>query len=267
MTRPSARRRPAQRRPERGGSGRRGSGRDGGGSRRPTPGEYRRRRLAALLIGLLLLVGLGLGGRVLLYDAGLVDVETVQVTGLVTVPETDVRAAAAIQTGSPLADLDTAAAASRVARLPAVASVQVAREWPHTVVIEVTERTPVASVATPGGIALVDGSGVVYPGPPPPQLPRLTFGAVGPGDPSTRDALAALAALPEDLLAQVLTVDVAMAGVGVPGQVAFGLTGDRQVRWGTAERSAEKAAVLGPLLTEPGRVYDVASPDLPTVRR
>lgn len=221
----------------------------------------------ALVVGPLLLVGIGLGGRLLLYDAGLADVENVSVTGLTTVSDSEVRAAVAIVAGVPLADVDTAAAAARVARLPAVASVQVSRQWPHTVVVEVTERMPVATVATPGGLALVDGSGVVYAGLPPPRLPRLSFGAVGPEDPSTMAALAALAALPDDLLAQVLTVDVVVAGAGVPGQVAFGLTGDRQVRWGTAERAAEKAAVLGPLLTEPGHVYDVSSPDLPTVRR
>ena len=49
----------------------------------------------------------------------------------------------------------------------------------------------------------------------------------------------------------------------MPGQVTLGLTEDRQVRWGDAERAAEKAAVLGPLLTQPGRVYDVTARTCP----
>ena len=55
---------------------------------------------------------------------------------------------------------------------------------------------------------------------------------------------------------------VAVAGT----QVTLGLVDDRSVRWGDPERSADKIAVLGPLLGQPGSVYDVSSPDLPTVR-
>ena len=72
------------------------------------------------------------------------------------------------------------------------------------------------------------------------------FGAVGPDDPSTRSALAALATLPPPIRSQVLTVDATVAGSGVPGQVTFGLTDNRQVVWGTDDRAAEKAAVLVP---------------------
>ena len=151
--------------------------------------------------------------------------------------------------------------------MPAVATAVVSRSWPHTVTVTVVERTPVASATTPGGVQLVDAGGVVYPGTPPPGLPRLVFGAVGPDDPSTRSALAALATLPPPIRSQVLTVDATVAGSDVPGQVTFGLTDNRQVVWGTEDRAAEKAAVLVPLLTQPGRVFDVTSPDLPTIRR
>ncbi|MCY7344460.1 MAG: FtsQ-type POTRA domain-containing protein, partial [Pseudonocardia sp.] len=114
---------------------------------RPSAGHYRRRRLAALLV--VVLVGLGVGARALVYDAGLADVEDVRVTGVLTVATPDVLAAAAVPVGTPLADVDTATIADRVARLPAVASVRVTRGWPHTVTVAVTERVPVA--ATPAG--------------------------------------------------------------------------------------------------------------------
>ena len=39
-----------------------------------------------------------------------------------------------------------------------------------------------------------------------------------------------------------------------------------RVKWGDASDSARKAEVLGVLLRQPGRVYDVSAPELPTVR-
>jgi cell division protein FtsQ len=236
-------------------------------SARPALRVYRRRRLAATVVGVLLLGALGLIVRVVLYDSRLFDVQDVQVNGVSTLPESDVAGAAAVPVGAPLASIDTAAVAARVAKLPAVATATVTRSWPHTVAVTVVERVPVATATTPDGVELVDAGGVVYPGTPPPGLPRLVFGAVGPDDPSTRSALAALATLPPPIRSQVLTVDATVAGSGVPGQVTFGLTDNRQVVWGTEDRAAEKAAVLVPLLTEPGRVFDVTSPDLPTIRR
>jgi cell division protein FtsQ len=234
---------------------------------RRVQGVYRRRRLAAALTAVFLLVCTAFVVRVALYDAHLLDVQGVQVEGVTTVAQADVLTAAAVPTGAPLASIDTAAVAQRVAALPAVASAVVARSWPHTVTVTVVERVPVAVASTPAGVQLVDGGGVVYSGAAPPGLPRLTFGAVGPDDPSTRSALAALATLPPAVRSQVLTVDATVAGANVPGQVTFGLTGGRRVEWGTEDRAADKAAVLVPLLTQPGHVFDVTSPDLPTIRR
>ena len=258
---------------------RRPPGRPDRPSVRPVPASrYRRRRLAALLVALLLLVGLGLTGRVLLYDVGLADVETVEVTVANAggapdtsadsiVPVDDVLAAAGVTVDAPLAAVDTGGVARRVAQLPGVESVRVTRNWLHTVAIDITERVAVATVQTARGLALVDRSGAVYPGPAAPGLPRFTFGAVGPDDPSTRAAVAVLAALPDALRSEIQTVDATDTAPDAPGQVTLGLAGGRQVRWGSPDRSAEKAAVIVPLLTQPGHVFDVTSPDLPTIRR
>ena len=48
--------------------------------------------------------------------------------------------------------------------------------------------------------------------------------------------------------------------------VPLDLTDGRSVVWGTTDRTAEKAEKLAALLTQPGRVYDVSTPDLPTVK-
>jgi cell division protein FtsQ len=254
---------PVPRRPEQA-PGRRPSRGRPPASARALAARYRRRRLAAALLGVVvLLVVVGLGTRVLLYDAGLANVEDLTVTGLTTVPEQAVRDAAAVTPGGPLISVDTAGIASRVAALEGIASVEVRRAWPHTVEVEVTERVPVALWQTAAGLYEVDTTGLSYrrAPDPPPALPRLTFAGVAPQDPATAAAITVLRDLTEPLRAQVATV--AVAGT----QVTLGLVDDRSVRWGDPERSADKIAVLGPLLGQPGSVYDVSSPDLPTVRR
>ncbi|MCO1655895.1 cell division protein FtsQ/DivIB [Pseudonocardia humida] len=251
-------------------------------ARPPLPDVYRRRRrLAGVLVGAVVLVGLGLTARLLLYDAGLADVDQVEV--VLTTPagtpvggagpdapmlsEQQVLAAAGVEPGGPLIEVDVDAVAARVAALPAVASVEVRRDWPHTVSVRVVQRTPIAVVRTGGGPALVDGTGSVFPGPPVVGLPDLAVSAPGPADPATLAAVGVLAALPGDVRVDVLTVTGSVDPAGGPAQVALGLTDQREVSWGSAERSADKAAVLGPLLTQPGRLYDVTSPDLPTIER
>jgi cell division protein FtsQ len=239
------------------------------------PEVYRRRRRLGLgLAGLLLLVGLGLTARVLLYDVGLADVEQVRV-GFATADGAPVEPtagvltgdrvadAAAVVPGGPLAAVDTRAVAERVAALPAVASARVDRDWPHTVSVQVVQRVPVASLRTTTGPALVDATGAVFPGPAVPGLPELSVAAAGPGDPSTAAALATLAALPDPVRAQVLAVAAVVDPAG--GRVTLALTEDREVRWGAAERAPDKARTLVALLTQPGRIYDVTSPDLPTI--
>jgi len=104
---------------------------------RKAPEVYRRRRVAAVVVGLLLLGALALVGRVVLYDSRLLDVQGVQVEGISTLPETDIVRAAAVPIGAPLASIDAAQVAERVAQVPAVATAVVTRLWPHTVTLTV----------------------------------------------------------------------------------------------------------------------------------
>ncbi|MGD9573644.1 MAG: cell division protein FtsQ/DivIB [Thermoleophilia bacterium] len=229
----------------------------------------RRRRIAAVALGLIFAVFAGgLGGRTLLYDAGLADVEGVEITGVRTVPEQAVREAAAVTTGVPLAGVDLDAIERRVEGLPAVADAVAGRDWPHTVTIEVTERVPAGIADTPQGPYLVDVSGVAYvPVPDQVNVPKLAVGVLDPGapaTPATRAALDVVAALPADLRGQVTAVEVGP----VPAlPVVLRLTENREVRFGSPDRATDKAAVLGPLLSQRAAVYDVVSPELPTIRR
>jgi len=202
-----------------------------------------------------------------LLGSSLFDSRSVQVVGTRELSADVVRAAAAVRLGTPMARLDTRAIETRVAAVPRVASVQVRCSLDGTVRIEVTERTPVALVRRSNGVHLVDATGTDYAAMPvgPPGLPELRAARVGPRDATTVAALTVLTELPEWLRVQVRSITAKS-----PADVVLGLdkgrgSGTREVRWGGVEEGDRKGAVLGPLLTQPGKVYDVSSPDLPTI--
>lgn len=225
--------------------------------RLPTRRGYVRRRWIALaaVVSVLVIV-------YLVVFTSLFGVRTVEVTGTQTIPAEAVRAAAAIEQGTPLVRLDTEEVRARVAALPKVFSVEVSRSFPSTVEIAIVERAPVAMVTAADGVHLVDGTGLDYEvvKQAPLGLPELVVSTVRPDDPSTRAAVAVLSAIPQQLRAQLVKVTAKTAG-----NVQLILADGRTVKWGSADSSQRKAAVLAPLLTRPGTVYDVATPDFPTV--
>lgn len=223
----------------------------------PSKRKALRRRWVALLSVLTVLAL----GYVLLFT-GLFGVRSVRVVGTNTVPVAQVREVASVEQGQPLLRVDTDAVRTRVMTVRAFSSVEVSRSWPSTIVISVTERVPVAVVDTGEGFRFVDGSGVVFRTVPtkPPGLPLLRLPRVGPDNPVVRAATAVLAALPKQLAERVVAVSA-----DTPNSVRLELADGTKVVWGSAEQSARKAKVLAALLTRPGSVYDVSSPELPTV--
>ncbi len=202
-----------------------------------------------------------------LLVSSLFDARSVQVVGTRELPVDEVRVAAAVPLGTPMLWLDTKAIQARVAAVPRVAGVQVRSALDGTVWIELTERTPVAVVRRGSSAHLVDATGTDYAAVAvrPPGLPELWVARVGPRDAATVAALTVLTGLPEPLRAQVLVV-VARSPADVVLRLDNGRGGNGpEVRWGGVEQSDRKAAVLAPLLTQPGEVYDISSPTLPTV--
>ena len=199
--------------------------------------------------------------------SSLFDARSVQVTGARELPVDEVRAAAAVALGTPMLRLDTKGIEARVAAVPRVANVQVRRALDGTVWIVLTERSPVAIVRRDNGVHLVDATGTDYAAVPvgPPALPELRVARVGPRDAATVAALTVLTGLPAPLRVQVLVI-TARSPADVVLRLANGQGGTgREVRWGGVEQGDRKASVLGPLLTQPGKIYDVSSPGLPTI--
>ena len=90
----------------------------------------------------------------------LLDVGTVEVTGMYRTPVEEVMEAGGIDEGEPLVLIDTGAAERRVEALPWVADARVTRQWSGAVRYEIRERTPLVAVATEdGGWMAADADG------------------------------------------------------------------------------------------------------------
>ena len=118
------------------------------------------RRMTGRLLLVIALAAVAIGVAVGRFFSSLLAIRVVEVNGLSTVPKETVIDAAGIKIGQPLARLDTGDATSRVADIPAVAHVEVTRQWPHTVVLTVTERKPAIAVPHGTAYAIYDATGV-----------------------------------------------------------------------------------------------------------
>lgn len=210
------------------------------------------------VLSAVVVVGIGL----LLYFTPVMSVRGIEIIGLAAVGSDEVLDAASVRSGTPLLQIDTGKVAARVAAIRRVASVRVQRQYPSALRIAVTERVPVVVQDFPDGPHLFDRDGVDFAtAPPPPLLPYLEADHPGPTDPATRAALQVMSVLRPEVADQV-------SRVAAPSVESITLTliDGRVVVWGNTDRTVEKAQKLAALLTQPGRSYDVSSPDLPTVK-
>jgi cell division protein FtsQ len=213
-----------------------------------------------LWTAILMVAGVGLG--LLLYFTPIMSARAIVVSGLDVVTEQEVDDAAAVKLGTPLLQINTDVVAERVATIRRVASCRVQREYPSTLRITVVERTPVVVKDYADGPHLFDRDGVdIVTAPSPTGLPYLDTDNPSPSDPPTKAALAVLLSLRPEVAGQV-------ARIAAPSVASITLTlvDGRVVVWGTNDRTEQKAEKLAALLTQPGRTFDVSSPDLPTVK-
>lgn len=213
-----------------------------------------------------------------LLGTSVVGVREVRVTGVEILTVAQVRDAAAIPAQTPLLRVRTGEVADRVAGLAPVAQVEVRRDWPSAVVIEIVERTAIAAVPVAGGFgdanagaacepngscwAVVDAAGVVFrtaaePG----DLPVVIVAAPGPDDPATRAALAVLGALTPELRG-----DLASLTAPGPASIELVLRSGWTVVWGDESDSDAKAQVATALLDREGQVIDVSAPEVVSIR-
>jgi len=216
------------------------------------------------VLALVLLLAVSIGGVYLVFFSSTLAVQGVEVEGTQTLSEQQVREAADVPTGGPLATVDLDAIGYRVRSLAVVKSAEVTRQWPNDVLIRIVERQPVAVVEIAGELHSLDEEGKVFGGydRPPRGLPRVRAESGVTAD-ALAEGAAVAAALPDDIAAtvdyaEVITVD----------QITLRLRDGREVLWGSADESAEKARVLALLMQARPKAagYDVSVPGQPTTR-
>jgi cell division protein FtsQ len=189
-------------------------------------------------------------------------VREVRIEGAHAVPEDKIRELLQIPGQGSILRIDTAAMAARVASIPTVRSARVQRVLPSTVRVRIEERTPVLYYDTPEGAHLLDADGVEYAIEPAPiGVPKLLTERPGTADVLTRAAIAVVSVLPPQLTVQVDSVQAETVS-----DISLTLRDGRTVLWGSSEDGERKSAVVLPLLTRPGSVFDVSSPSLVTVK-
>jgi cell division protein FtsQ len=207
----------------------------------------------------------------LVFGTSVLGLRTVEITGAPIAGAVRVREAAGIADGTPLARIDTGAVAARIRQLPSVASVDVHRSWPSTLVIAVTERTPVAVVRDGDAYQVLDADAVVFNtvAQPPAGVLLVRVTTPASGDPTAdakaaegalRAAVRVVVALPADLRSKVSEIQAKYAS-----NVRLILGDGRTILWGDAERSDAKARVALVLLDRASHQLDVSDPGMAAV--
>ncbi|MDN5762544.1 MAG: FtsQ-type POTRA domain-containing protein [Microlunatus sp.] len=240
--------------------------RSGTESTRSTPSVARgrrrpRRRIWPLVLVGVLVVALLAGAGWLVGFSNVLAAHRVDVTGTRTLTDDQVRQAAAVPLGVPLARQDLGGIADRIAALPQVENVRVDRRWPETIEIVLTERSPVLVAQNGNALMLVDRHGVAYLGvrTRPKNLPLTT---VGPGNtPLLAEVGSVAGAMPKKLRGQVATIRAES-----PYALVVGLESGVEVIWGAAEESELKGEIVLALLKQKPKTIDVSAPHNSTIR-
>ena len=137
--------------------------------------EEGRRRLRLVIIVLSVVGAIALAWGVTVSP--LLAIEQIQVKGNAHTTPESVIAAAQVGEGDAMVWLDPGQVVARLESSPWIRTASVTRDWPRTLIIEVTERTPAAWVQVDGapGVLVVDRTGRVLEraDAPPAGLPRL----------------------------------------------------------------------------------------------
>ena len=216
-----------------------------------------RRAVTIAAAGLLVVLAVAGVAWVLLFSS-LVAVDRVTVLGTSTLPADEIRAAAGVNLGTPLARIDVDTVAQRLNSLPRVGSVEVRRSLPRELVLIVIERVAVAATRVGGRWSTLDSRGEEIAS----LRERGTLVEVAADRAEIRAiAIAVWATLPAKVSAETVVVSASTRD-----DVTLTLRDGRRVVWGDVSRAERKGVVLRTLLTRPGSVYDVSAPDLPTIR-
>ncbi|MEN9741512.1 MAG: hypothetical protein RIR66_468, partial [Actinomycetota bacterium] len=170
-----------------------------------------------------------------LYQSRWFITEQVTINGLSRLTAEQVASAAAVPLNEPLVSQDVKGITERLSAIPEIKVALVERGWPHTLLITITERVPVAIAATAGGFNLIDdeGKNAGSVGAPPPGLLVI---AATPDSPAMAEAIKVVAAIPAEW-------QVTGLSAGSQDSVVANLASGAVVTFGTGEFAEQKVKV------------------------
>ena len=203
-----------------------------------------------------------------LYFSPWLRVEGAEVSGTSQLSEAEVLAAAELPVDDALVTVDLGEIEARVeGKLTAVKSVEASRQWPHEIRIEIEEWRPLAVVIEGSSFTFLAESGDTFtfeqmPKHAPTSLPEVRVGSQA-DRLALEEAAAVVASLDDAVTRLVDHIEVETAD-----QILLELRDGREVTWGSAAQSDEKAEVLLNLLDArpDAQAYDVSVPSLPATR-
>lgn len=131
---------------------------DPGLARKDRPTMSRKIRLAAIVLGVVLLLSSPIWGRVMLRGMSFFAVRNVEIVGARYLTPSDIIARLRVDTTASVWD-DPRPLEERVGRHPQVRSVEIGRKLPGTLVVRITENLPVALIPSREGLRPVDVTG------------------------------------------------------------------------------------------------------------
>ena len=230
--------------------------------------EFRRQRWFRILVAVLALVLIGLVVWLIWFSSALT-VRSVDVSGQTTLEAKQIEKAAEVPIGTPLARVDLAAIESRVQQMPRIRTAEVSRSWPHTISIEVEERTAVMWATIEGKIHGIDRFGVDY-RTYSKKPDGLVEAKISGTDAEVRlEATRAAADVAHFLRTQKPTWigDLRSVTAQTQDSVSLQLSKGRTIVWGSTANGERKLDVLKTLLTIKASGYDVSAPDQPTTKK
>ncbi|MHA6695121.1 FtsQ-type POTRA domain-containing protein [Homoserinimonas sp. A520] len=186
----------------------------------------------------------------------------IEITGTSSVDPADIHDAVKGQLGTPLALVDSDRLTRELGEFSLIQSYVTETVPPHTLIIHVTERAPIGSIATASGFTVVDPAGVTITKADtrPEGVPVIELSGADTESDVFDSVVEVLFALPDSV---AIRVDRVMAATKDDVTLVLDGTG-QQVVWGSADQSDLKARVLAALMAtqDPNArvAYDVTAP-------
>jgi len=207
----------------------------------------------------------------LLGWSGLMTIDEIKVSGISksqkvsTLTAKEVIKLSGIKIGQPIARVNASSVKRKLLALPQVLDVNVNRQLPSSVLIELKMRKiEIAVTASGGGFLVGDASGVTFA-----KVKKVPRGVPIIKTSTSKillsQTLQIFQTLPTKIQNRVISIDAKTRD-----SITFNWTRGVQITWGGSEEQDLKLEVLNELLADPNnkkvKVFDISSPLAPTVR-